>query len=96
MSNQVFIERTIFQAVDEKGNHLDASYGFRIYDDHAAAYDNFVPTLEELNKLTSEDLIERAIGLNDTAHDMIRFAQENGYPINVDQKEVYVGGVPKP
>jgi hypothetical protein len=96
MANQVFIERTIFQAVDEKGNHLDASYGFRIYDDHASAYDNFVPSLEELNKLSSEDLIARAKDLGDAAYDMIEFAKMNGEPVIVDGKEVHIASAPAP
>lgn len=96
MSNQVTIERTIFQAVDENGKHLEASYGFRIYDDNAAAYDNFVPSLEELNKLSSEDLIARAKELGDAAYDMIEFARMNGEPVIVDNKEVYVGNAPAP
>jgi hypothetical protein len=96
MSNQVVIERTIFQNVDEKGNFLDATYGFRIYDDNASAYDNYVGSLEELNKLSSEDLIERAISLGEAARDMIDFAKMNDEPVIVDNKEVYVGSGPKP
>lgn len=96
MTNLVFIERTIFQNVDEKGNHLDATYGFRIYTDYASAYDNNVLSLEELNKLSSEDLVARARELGDAAFDMIEFARVNGDPIIVDNKEVYVGSAPAP
>lgn len=96
MANQVFIERTVFQNVDEKGNLLDATYGFRIYDDHAKDYDNNVSSLEELNKLSSEDLVARARELGDAAYDMIEFAKMNGEPVIVDNKEVYVGSAPTP
>lgn len=96
MSNQVVIERTIFQNVDEKGKVIDSTFGFRIYDNDASAYDNNVGSLEELNKLSSEDLIERAKNLGDAAYDMIEFSVMNNEPVIVDNKEVFVGGTPKP
>lgn len=96
MSNQVTIQRTIFHDTDSTGKVIETTYGYRIYDDYAAAYDNNFSSLEELGKLSPEDLIDRARGLSDAANDMIQFAIENNKPVVVDDQEVYVGGAPKP
>ena len=87
MSNYVSIDRTIFQTIDNDGIVTDTSYGFRIYDDHAACYDNFFTSLEELKALSPADLIERARELSDQAADMVDFAKMNGLPIFVDGQD---------
>lgn len=90
MSNYISIDRTIFQTVNEDGVVTDTSYGFRIYDDQAACYDNFVNNLEELKAFTPADLIEKARELGDQASDMIDFAEMNGLSIFVDGRDVNI------
>ena len=84
MTNYVTIDRTIFQTIDKEGVVTDTSYGFRVYDDQAACYDNFFTSLEEITALSSADLVEKAREFNDQAADMIDFARTNGLPIFVD------------
>ncbi|WP_313806593.1 hypothetical protein [Sphingobium sp.] len=90
MSNYASIDRTIFQTINADGLVTETSYGFRIYDDHGACYDNYVETLEDLKALSHEELIERARNLNDQSADMIEFAQANDLPVLVDGISVYL------
>jgi predicted ATP-grasp superfamily ATP-dependent carboligase len=88
MSSYVSIDRTVFHTIDADGTLLGTSFGFRIYDDDVACYDNSVQSLDELKALSQEELIQRANELSEQAADMVEFAVINGLPIIVDGIDV--------
>jgi hypothetical protein len=90
MTGYVFIERTVFQTLDEVGNVLGTSYGIRIYDNTVACCMNDVPSLDNLKALDPVDLIEMAREFDGPAADMLEASRSKGVSIMVDGREAYV------
>jgi F0F1-type ATP synthase gamma subunit len=50
MSNRITIEYTKFDNLNTRGEVTDSSFGYRVYDDYATAYDNTYDTFEDLQE----------------------------------------------
>lgn len=46
MSNRVYLDLTVFTTVDENGQERDKSFGYRLYDDYGAVYNNTYDSIE--------------------------------------------------
>ena len=89
MSNPAFIKRTVFQTIDADGKVVETTYGFRVFDDHAACYDNTIENFEILKGLTLEQLVAEAENSSDIAAGIMAFAKRSRQPILVDDVPWY-------
>lgn len=59
MSNRVTVQYTIFVDLDSDGNEVGKGYGYRVYDDYQAEYNNGFGSFEEVQKKVSpENILE--------------------------------------
>lgn len=82
MSNRVALQFTKFINIDEKGEVLDESLGYRIYDDYSQNYDNTFASLAELNSSINIGTLKDFISSNcDEFYDSVA---EKGIWLNGD------------
>ena len=58
MSNRLTVQYTIFVDLDLEGNEIHRYYGYRIYDDYQAEYNNGFESFEEVAKKVNPENIQ--------------------------------------
>lgn len=91
MGNAIYLSRTRFETLDTAGTVISTTYGARIYDDCECAYANHLYTLDELNALDADGLIDYISEYSTTARDMLDTARYCDIPLYVDD-ELHSGG----
>jgi hypothetical protein len=90
MSNEITLVRTAFQNLDARGRVRSTDYGYRLYDEHGATYNNLFDSLDELLSYSPHALVEHARDQDEIARGLFAYASESRKPVWVDNIPVYV------
>lgn len=90
VNKSVTIERTIFHTIDEVGNVIAVSCGFRVFDSDGGYYADEISDIDYLKAISPEELIKMAHQLGGRAAEIIEDCHASGDPFFVDGCQVYV------